>query len=67
MTTTNHRPTHELIHTIKRGKKSYSTRIGAAWARDDGSLAIEQDYLPAKPGGFLNLRPIRSEEDGEGA
>lgn len=67
MTTTTKRPTHELVHLVKRGEKTYSTRIGAAWARPDGSLAIEQDYLPTKTGGFLNLRPIRNEERGEGA
>ena len=65
-TTTTKRPTHRLIHSVKSGERSFNTRIGAGWQREDGSISLQLDFLPIKTGGFVNLRPIQEGEE-EGA
>ena len=66
-TNTSKRPTHRLIHSVKSGERSFTTRIGAGWQREDGSISLQLDFLPVKPGGFVNLRPITEADEEEGA
>jgi hypothetical protein len=51
-------------HVAERGEKKFWSRIGAAWAHEDGEgLTLQLDLLPAV-GGRIVLRTPKEEETG---
>jgi hypothetical protein len=62
-TTTTKAPTHGVYHVRGRdGKKSFWTRIGAAWAHADGQgFSVQIDCVPLD--GRLSLRVITETKD----
>ncbi len=62
MTTESNRPSHGVYIVEGEGKKAYWTRIGAAWAHDDGDgFTINLTCVPID--GRLVVRKPRKEDD----
>jgi hypothetical protein len=47
---------------VKRGDKTFWTRIGAAWVNKDGSLNVKLDFFPASPDTVLNIRDPKDDD-----
>ncbi|RVH60078.1 hypothetical protein CN213_06115 [Sinorhizobium meliloti] len=61
-------PTYIAWHVDEKGKKSFWTRIGAAWRHEDGEgLTLQLDLVPVN-GGRITLRvPKAADNEGAGA
>ena len=61
-----HRPTHTLFHVTGQGDAQNWTRIGAAWAHQDGrGFNLDLELIPTKPGRFV-VREAKPKNNGEG-
>ena len=59
------RPTHTLFHVTGEGDAQNWTRIGAAWAHQDGKgFNLDVEMIPMKPGRFVvrEAKPKQKEE-----
>jgi len=64
MTTETNRPSHGVYNVEGEGKKAFWTRIGAAWAHDDGDgFTISLTCLPLD--GRLVVRKPRKDDKKE--
>lgn len=62
MTTESNRPTHGVFIVEGEGKKAFWTRIGAAWAHDDGEgFTIKLTCVPLE--GRMVVRAPRKEDN----
>ncbi|GAA0273388.1 hypothetical protein LNAOJCKE_4859 [Methylorubrum aminovorans] len=63
-TTTNNRPSHAVYVVEGEGENAFWTRIGAAWAHEDGDgFNLQLSCLPLT--GRLVIRKPRPKTDGE--
>ena len=61
MTTQTKQPSHAVYHVDGEGKKAFWTKIGAAWAHDDGQgFNITLTCLPLE--GRLVVRTIKADD-----
>lgn len=61
MTTQTNKPSHAVYHVDGEGPKKFWTKIGAAWAHDDGEgFNIQLTCLPVD--GRLVVRKPRADE-----
>ena len=63
-------PAYIAYHVADRGEdKSFWTRIGAAWAHDDGKgLSLHLDLVPVNGGRIVLRVPVdNADENGKGA
>lgn len=62
MTTETNRPSHGVYIVEGEGKKAFWTRIGAAWAHEDGDgFTVRLTCIPLE--GRMVVRKPRKEED----
>ena len=60
------RPTHTLFHVTGEGDDTNWTRIGAAWAHQDGKgFNLDVEMIPMKLGRFV-VREPKPKQTGEG-
>jgi hypothetical protein len=60
------RPTHTLFHVTGEGDAQNWTRIGAAWAHQDGKgFNLDVEMIPMKPGRFV-VREAKPKQKGAG-
>lgn len=59
------RPTHKAYAILDRGegKKAFWTEIGSTWENQDGSLNLDLELVPNKPGTTIQLRPADEHQD----
>lgn len=56
------KPSHDVLHVKGEGKKSYWTKIGAAWLHEDQQgLNLALDFIPVNSDGRLVVR-VRKDE-----
>ena len=56
----------ELLGVVKRGERSYWTRIGAAFENSDGSWNLVFDYFPSAATTTVQMREPKAKEEGRG-
>lgn len=66
-----HPPALIAYHVAERGKKSFWTRIGAAWDHEDAKgLTLQLELIPADGGRIVLREPTADQDDagnGQGA
>ena len=53
----------QLFGAVRRGERSYWTRIGAAFINKDGSMNLRFDFFPTDPNTTVQLREPRAWND----
>ncbi len=53
----------QLFGAVRRGERSYWTRIGAAFINRDGSMNLRFDFFPTDPNTTVQLREPRASND----
>ena len=65
MTTETNKPSHGVFHVEGEGKKKFWTKIGAAWAHEDGEgFTIQLTCVPVD--GRVVLRKPKAEDTQKG-
>lgn len=68
--TTSRKPTHDILHAKEgSGRKTYYTRLGAAWMhKDQGGMNLQFDFFPVRLGkddGHIIVRVRQEKKEGE--